>query len=211
MIVLECLVCKQIKFNSRNLCLFCNKKINRNLKIKAKQVFGVNHYYLFEWNDKNENFIKPLIYSLKGKNEKWFVEWATFFLKAPLKSNDSFIVPGASKNRAFNHARSFAFCIAQLFSLSGVSLLEAPRSLRGPQKRLNREERIGPRVGQTGFLEANKPWIFVDDILVSGGTLKSLIEIYGLPKLVLTLIYKPLFGEENDDEASFFDDHTYDF
>lgn len=195
----ECIICNQIKFSKSVFCKFCLKKLEC-VKLKKRKVFGINHYSLFTWTEENDSFIRPLIYFLKGKSPYFFKDLSTLFKPLNLVENQTLISPPSSTKRQYSQAESLSIEISKLFGGLSVYSIEASKGFNTPKKRLKKKQRFRSLKISGKVREFKNGWVFVDDVLVSGSTLKSLIEIYGLPQAALTLVYRPVFGEEENYE-----------
>jgi len=209
----ECVVCGQVKIRRGALCSFCLKKISPFLKIREKEIFGVRHFYLLRWGEEEDAFIRPLIYYLKGKRESHFTEWASLFKNVNEIEGKILVCPPASQKGSSNQAESFSRALSKLFPSASVLSLEAKKGVNQEKKSLTKDQRFKKNWPKNRYIKRLKDnkWIFVDDVLASGSTLKSLIETRGLPDAVLTLIYRPLIGEDEDDEnekSSFYTSST---
>lgn len=198
MIQFFCVVClaPKLKLNT-SLCGFCQNKVDERVKSFHMRMEGdVPHYYLFSWDKRSKVFCKSLIYFLKNKPEVFFSEWAALldesFLEVPL-----ILVPSSDPLKGFNHAKSFAESLVKPKSLSCVIEVGLKAFDAVDQKLKSRFERLRSNKVDLSRFAGNKNWIFVDDILVSGGTYKKVLESMRVkPKAIFTLFYKPYLNNK---------------
>lgn len=155
---------------------------------------GVKHYYLLEWNKNSDLACRSLIYFLKNKPPVFFTDLGKHFKHdfAKLRQGAA-VIPSCSDQSKVNHADSLAQALMKLNLVSGVLKVGMIKeSSIDQQKRKTKLERLkSNKVDLKGFGYA-KDWIFVDDVLVSGGTFKSIFEsMFTKPQAIFTLLYKP--------------------
>ncbi len=119
---------------------------------------------------------------------------------APIGSRKAF-VPKRSSKGGLNHAEEFALSLKKLFGFRSV--LEIGEG-SGSQKRRTRKERV-LELKRSVFKNRisrrlDCPWIFVDDVFVTGSTYKRVkSEFKNKPEMIVTLFYRPLIEGDDDD------------
>lgn len=194
--IIECVVCSQIKFTKSSLCKFCWKKFlaqREVLKVKHYSVERIPHFYLLNWSESSDSFVRPLIYHLKGRGPNHFEEWAMFFVElSDILQGCQIFAPCSSGKYQKNQALSFGQSFAKLCSLPGVKEVGTRKERVKEMKSLNLIDRRRKVLEEEPTVRACCPWIFIDDILVTGSTLDSLRYQLGDPSFIVTLFYRPL-------------------
>lgn len=196
MIQIFCVVCMAPHIRPHSvLCKFCfNKIFPSDFKLKMRSEQGIPHYYLFEWNKKSDLACRSLIYFYKNKPTVFFEDSAFLFevLKDVLSEGPG-IVPSCSEEFKINHAQSFGEALVKQKMISRVLVAGSSEGVRlRQQKKKTRFERLKSNKVDVEMFRCVKRWIFVDDVLVSGGTFKSIFEsMFTKPQAVFTLFYKP--------------------
>jgi len=193
-----CIICMAPHLRSRSLfCRHCFSKIfPEGYKFKQRLEEGVVHYYLFDWNSKTDLAARAMIYFLKNKKPHVFAELVERF------SLDcewgTAIVPSCSNPNDVNHAASVARVLLKQNTVSRVLEAGVKRgALVNQQKRKTRRDRLKSNTVDLGDSRKIKSWIFVDDVLVSGGTFKAIsASMFTKPKAIFTLFYKPILNNK---------------
>jgi len=137
-----------------------------------------------------------MIYFLKNKRSKFFTE---FIDRLTLKNKwGTAIVPSCSDPGDVNHAKSLALVLMKQNHVSRVLEAGVKRGVQvGQQKQKTKEDRLKSNTVDLSGFRYRKNWIFVDDVLVSGGTFKAISEsMFTKPKAVFTLFYKPILNNK---------------
>jgi len=196
MIQFFCIVCMAPHLRMQSLfCSYCMRKIfAKPVKLKERCHQGVKHFYLFDWNSESDLASRSVIYFLKNRPASFFEEFLNYVYCFDV-SNEliSAVVPSCSQEKVVNHAESLAKAMKKQKMISCVYTAKMRKKVGVvEQKRKSKVERLKSNTFDVTGFKCLKSWIFVDDVLVSGGTFKSISEVmFTNPKAIFTLFYRP--------------------
>lgn len=169
----------------------CNKCLNEfEPKFRKFEIMGIKGEAIYEYNE----FIKSTLYRYKGLYDvvlaPIFIERYRYYFK--LKYKGYIVLPAPSsfesdKERGFNH-------VVKMFNLLKMPVLQAfYKKTKYKQSDLTLEERekVKEKIGiKTNLKIYGKKILFVDDLLTTGSTMKTLIKLIEIykPKSIKVLV-----------------------
>ncbi|MEQ1666189.1 MAG: hypothetical protein ABL927_12525 [Bdellovibrionales bacterium] len=202
-----CSNCGHFSMPNRALCKICYESLK-----KYKNSNWVNGYRhstisIWEWGHQNEDFVRRYLHSIKGGGPKYlFNQFAEDLLH--IRNNMThqtvidkpYFIPAPGANEFVeDHAERLASSCASMFGENSFAVLARSKQLH--QKRKSRKDRLSELddaltlISELDFQrrDLDRPLVFIDDIITSGGTANSAFRILGSPKNfeVWTIFHRP--------------------
>ena len=185
--VRACVVCEELVFLELPLCRGCRRCLYLEFVKHLEQVIFLNirHrkvpvFYLWSWGEENGFVIQKVIVALKdGGNPKLyglFAKWMNIKLRHfnVFPRHNVFAVPSLDRSHGLQMGKSFSKELGLRFFDILFKIGSSTQKNRGKQER--QEIRMGICKDKIEDLDLDHTGLLVDDVMVTGGSLKACIE-----------------------------------
>lgn len=184
----QCHVCGDYKFKPIHfLCGNCKLKLIEYSQSSPKQLYlnlDFPTYTWCNWTDKNDHFIRPIIYGLKGGYLKHaiyeFCEYATYDLNKLFKAQPLLLPAPARNLKEPDHAYQIALGLAQIYGLKIINVFERTQpNTHQKSKSKNQRQILSLKLNSNMtkqqrqiIFDSDQPLLFIDDLITTGSTAK---------------------------------------
>lgn len=182
-----CIICENWTSQVPYLCSSCESSI----RLRVARGFGYNrelgfaHYYALPWTEKNDDWLRPVIYGLKGGGSEEIFDqvsrWLLFkrFEQKPFENFRFLYVPSS-------HGKDHSFCLASVLAKRLDMPLESgvKDCKKQTQKGKNTSERKKIRFEKNERFRVSdkETLILVDDVVTTGFTAQAVFQALGSPR-----------------------------
>ena len=184
-----CLICGSFRISSKGLCSFCEKYILKpDCEIQTNEIDGIKVISLIQWLPGESDAQSKWILSLKNAPPlKWqglAQDFATKGIQTYSIKKNTYLISCPNKDLKRVHAQLWTQALSDVLQIPILNILEVGKVSNEKQNKLTRLERQNRsfRLIENITRSDAASYIFADDIVTTGATMKAAWHALGRPE-----------------------------